>query len=165
MASIGSVKQLVPQPECIVTIFGSVMHVTSVDSIFSRQYRWLWARERRKKQACSDVRARGKYESAWEVWEICEKVKRIIARGKWQSVIMRGYKSARELRECKRAVRICERYENAWEVWVREMKTLQKYIAWQKSRHLATLPLVSPPKDVWETSASAEIPYWWRFTT
>ena len=29
--------------------------------------------------------------------------------------------------------------------------------------HLATLPLVSPPNEVWETSA--EIPYWWRATT
>ena len=29
--------------------------------------------------------------------------------------------------------------------------------------HLATLPLVSPPNDVWETSA--DIPYWWRVTT
>ena len=36
-------------------------------------------------------------------------------------------------------------------------------IAWENSRHLATLPLVSPPNDVWETSA--EIPYWWRVTT
>ena len=37
------------------------------------------------------------------------------------------------------------------------------WIAWENSRHLATLPLVSPPDDVWETSA--EIPYWWRVTT
>ena len=29
--------------------------------------------------------------------------------------------------------------------------------------HLATLPLVSPPNDVWETSA--DIPYWWYVTT
>ena len=29
--------------------------------------------------------------------------------------------------------------------------------------HLATLPLVFPPNDVWETSA--DIPYWWRVTT
>ena len=36
-------------------------------------------------------------------------------------------------------------------------------IAWENSRHLATLPLVSPPNDVWETSA--EIPYWWRVTS
>ena len=36
-------------------------------------------------------------------------------------------------------------------------------LAWENSRHLATLPLVSPPNDVWETSA--EIPYWWRVTT
>ena len=35
--------------------------------------------------------------------------------------------------------------------------------AWENSRHLAMLPLVSPPNDVWETSA--EIPYWWRITT
>ena len=36
-------------------------------------------------------------------------------------------------------------------------------VAWENSRHLATLSLVSPPNDVWETSA--EIPYWWRVTT
>ena len=36
-------------------------------------------------------------------------------------------------------------------------------VAWENSRDSATLPLVSPPKDVWETSA--EIPYWWRVTT
>ena len=34
---------------------------------------------------------------------------------------------------------------------------------WENSWHLATLPLVSPPNDVWETYA--EIPYWWRVTT
>ena len=34
--------------------------------------------------------------------------------------------------------------------------------AWENSRYLATLLLVSPPNDVWETSA--EIPYWWRVT-
>ena len=31
------------------------------------------------------------------------------------------------------------------------------------SRHFVTSPLVSPPNDVWETSA--EIPSWWRVTT
>ena len=31
------------------------------------------------------------------------------------------------------------------------------------SRHLATLPLVFPPNDVWVTSV--EIPCWWRVTT
>ena len=36
-------------------------------------------------------------------------------------------------------------------------------LAWENSRHLATPLLVSPPNDVWETSA--EIPYWWRITT
>ena len=36
-------------------------------------------------------------------------------------------------------------------------------LAWENSRHLATLPLVvSPPNDVWEKNA--EIPYWWRVT-
>ena len=35
--------------------------------------------------------------------------------------------------------------------------------SWEKSRHFATLPLVSLQNDVWETSA--EIPYWWRVTT
>ena len=33
-------------------------------------------------------------------------------------------------------------------------------LAWENSRHLTTLPLVSPPNDVWDPSA--EIPYWWR---
>ena len=36
-------------------------------------------------------------------------------------------------------------------------------VARENSRHLAMQPLVSPPNDVWETSA--EIPYWWRVTT
>ena len=36
------------------------------------------------------------------------------------------------------------------------------HVAWENSRYLATLPLVSLPNDVWETSA--EIPYWWRVT-
>ena len=33
----------------------------------------------------------------------------------------------------------------------------------ENSPYLATLPQVSPPSDVWETST--EIPYWWRVTT
>ena len=41
--------------------------------------------------------------------------------------------------------------------------TLGKVVAWENSRHLATLPLVSPPNDVWETRA--EIPHWWRVIT
>ena len=36
-------------------------------------------------------------------------------------------------------------------------------LAWENSRHLATLPLLFTPNDVWETRA--EIPYWWRVTT
>ena len=36
-------------------------------------------------------------------------------------------------------------------------------LAWENSRHLASLPRVSPPNDVWETSA--EMPYWWHVTT
>ena len=36
-------------------------------------------------------------------------------------------------------------------------------IAWENSRHLAKLPLVSPPNDVWEMIT--EIPYWWCITT
>ena len=36
------------------------------------------------------------------------------------------------------------------------------YLTWEISQHFATLPLVSPRNDVWETSA--EIPYWWRVT-
>ena len=38
-----------------------------------------------------------------------------------------------------------------------------KNLAWEKSRHFATPPLVSPRIDVWETSA--ENPCWWRVTT
>ena len=38
-----------------------------------------------------------------------------------------------------------------------------QYVAWENSRHLAMLPLVSPPNDIWETSA--EIPYWWCIVT
>ena len=38
------------------------------------------------------------------------------------------------------------------------------YLAWENSRHLATLPLaISPPNEVWETST--ENPYWSRVTT
>ena len=40
---------------------------------------------------------------------------------------------------------------------------VMEWLAWENSRHLATPPLVSPPNDVWETSA--EIPYWWRVTS
>ena len=40
---------------------------------------------------------------------------------------------------------------------------VNKNLTWENSRHLATLPLVSPPNDVWETRA--EIPYWRRVTT
>ena len=36
-------------------------------------------------------------------------------------------------------------------------------VAWENSWHLATLPLVSLPNGVWETTA--QIPYWWRVTT
>ena len=36
-------------------------------------------------------------------------------------------------------------------------------LAWENSWHFATLPLVSPPNDIWETST--EIPYWWCTTT
>ena len=32
--------------------------------------------------------------------------------------------------------------------------------AWENSQHLATLPLVAPSNDLWETWV--EIPYWWR---
>ena len=40
---------------------------------------------------------------------------------------------------------------------------LMDVAAWEDRRHLAMLPLVFPPNDVWETST--EIPYWWRITT
>ena len=33
-----------------------------------------------------------------------------------------------------------------------------KEVAWEKSRHFATLPMVSPRNDVW--GPSAEIPSW-----
>ena len=36
-------------------------------------------------------------------------------------------------------------------------------LAWEISLYFATVPLVSPRNDVWETTA--EIPYWWRVTT
>ena len=39
----------------------------------------------------------------------------------------------------------------------------KEHIAWENSPHLVTLPLASPPNDVWEKST--EIPYWWRITT
>ena len=40
------------------------------------------------------------------------------------------------------------------------IQDIREILAWEKSRHLATLPLVFLPNDVWETRA--EIPYWWR---
>ena len=43
------------------------------------------------------------------------------------------------------------------------LNALETYSAWENSRHLATLPLVSSRNEVWGTSA--EIPYWWRDTT
>ena len=46
---------------------------------------------------------------------------------------------------------------------MKEKKGKKAFLAWESSRHLATLPLVSPPNDGWETSV--EIPYWWRVTT
>ena len=63
-------------------------------------------------------------------------------------------KRAREIRKFHVAV-----VQRRSEVYKKECYT----IAWENSRHLATLPLVSPPNDVWETSA--EIPYWWHVTS
>ena len=40
------------------------------------------------------------------------------------------------------------------------IQDIREILAWENSRHLATLPLVFSPNDVWETRA--EIPYWWR---
>ena len=40
---------------------------------------------------------------------------------------------------------------------------VQAVLVWENSRHLATLPMVFPPNDVWETSA--EIPNWCGVTT
>ena len=48
-------------------------------------------------------------------------------------------------------------------LWKRRISFRLFYLAWENSRHLATVPLVSLPNDVWETSA--EIPYSWRVTT
>ena len=45
----------------------------------------------------------------------------------------------------------------------REIILIQSNISALYCRHFATLPLVSPRNDAWETSA--EIPYWWRVTT
>ena len=45
----------------------------------------------------------------------------------------------------------------------REIILIQSNLAWENRRHFATPPTVSPPNDVWGTSA--EIPYWWRVTT
>ena len=46
-----------------------------------------------------------------------------------------------------------------WDRFVFPSSSMRK----QPTFNLATLPLVSPPNDVWETSA--KIPYWWRVTT
>ena len=43
-----------------------------------------------------------------------------------------------------------------------KVPTVKSRLAWENSRHLATLTLVFPPNDVWETRA--EIPHWWRVT-
>ena len=43
------------------------------------------------------------------------------------------------------------------------IKSSIRSVTWENSRHLVTLPLVSPRNDVWETCW--EIPYWWRGTT
>ena len=44
--------------------------------------------------------------------------------------------------------------------WIFFINHREPHRAWENSRHLATLPQVSPRNHVWETSA--EIPYWWR---
>ena len=44
-----------------------------------------------------------------------------------------------------------------------EIKVTRKGLAWENSRLLPTLPLVSLPNDFWETSA--EILSWWRVTS
>ena len=40
-------------------------------------------------------------------------------------------------------------------------KALDQKLTWKNSRHLATVPLVSPPNEVWETSAEIS----WRIIT
>ena len=64
------------------------------------------------------------------------------------------------------ACRLNSQYKSIWCKLLLDLLAFINSIAWENSRHLATLPitaLVSPPNDVWETSA--EIPYWWRVTT
>ena len=46
---------------------------------------------------------------------------------------------------------------------VNKLESLECAKFWENSRHLVTLPLVSPPNDVWETST--EIPSLSRVTT
>ena len=46
---------------------------------------------------------------------------------------------------------------------IQSISTTGILLAWENSRHWATLTMVSPPNDVWETRA--EIPYWWCITT
>ena len=48
-----------------------------------------------------------------------------------------------------------------WKSW--SISSVNRQTAWENSRHLATLPLVSPPNDLRETSA--DIPYQWSVTT
>ena len=64
------------------------------------------------------------------------------------------------------ACRLNSQYKSIWCKLLLDLLAFINSLAWENSRYLATLPttaLVSPPNDVWETSA--EIPYWWRVTT
>ena len=53
--------------------------------------------------------------------------------------------------------------------WVQQKERMKYYVinysksSRKNSRHLATLPLVSPLNDIWKMST--EIPYWWCVTT
>ena len=48
--------------------------------------------------------------------------------------------------------------------WVHLVTGIYCYhIAWENRWHLATVPMVSPPSNGWETNT--EIPYWWHITT
>ena len=50
-----------------------------------------------------------------------------------------------------------------WPPLVSNHLSSNKKLAWENSQHLAMLPLVSLPNDIWEMSA--EILYWWSVTT
>ena len=50
----------------------------------------------------------------------------------------------------------------AWTGYYLQPDTVERHLAWENSRHLATLPLAFLPTDVCEKST--KFPYWWRVT-